>query len=313
MSYESCFNYEEGTETEKCILKCKEVLFSEKTKFQSVDIYDTYRLGKVLILDGIIQSSQHDEYRYHEALVHPAMLAHPNPESVLIIGGGEGATAREVLKHPSVKHCVMVDIDGELVEQCKKHLPEWHQNSFSDPRLELIIGDGLEYVAHCDEIYDVIIIDVCDSFEYDSPTISFFSAPFFRQLKSILELKGIVVYQAMCASIGETDNFVQVHNGLNKVFTFATPYTTYIPAFRSEWGFVVTSDVADVATMKPSSIKFALSQRNLQPVLRFIDEVTLRSILSVPKDIRALFATSKNGKEMTPINLERPLAATASM
>ena len=311
MQYESSFNYECGTKHERYVIQCRENIFSGRTTFQNVNIYDTYFYGKILVLDGLIQSSQLDEHRYHEALVQPAMTVHHDPKNVLIIGGGEGATAREVLKHPNVQRCVMVDIDGELVEQCKEHLPEWHQGAFADPRLELVIGDGLKFVAESREMFDVIIIDVCDSFENSSPTEGFFCPTFFRQLKRILELQGIVVYQAMCASMRENEDFAGVFNGLNDVFTYTSPYTTYVQSFWSEWGFVIASDVHHVASLPANWIERTLEQRKLQDKLRFFDMVTFRNMFSVPRDIREALYGSQRDLDKRILRVTNPVAASA--
>lgn len=297
MQYFSSINYECGTEHEKYSIECKENLFTGSTKYQSVNIYDTHHFGKLLILDGLIQSSQLDEHRYHEALVHPAMIAHQDPKNILIIGGGEGATAREVLKHKSVEHCLMVDIDGELIEQCEKHLPEWHQGSFADDRLELVISDGVKFVEECDEIFDVIIIDVCDSFGGESPTEGFFCPAFFRQIKRILELKGTIAYQAMSASTKENEDFIEAYRGLNKVFTYANPYATYIQSFMSEWGFVVASDVHNVSGLLQDRIEATIKERDLADKLRFFDEITMQNMFSLPKDIRCMLENEIHQKE----------------
>ncbi|MEM2757695.1 MAG: spermidine synthase, partial [Sulfolobales archaeon] len=130
----SMFAIEPVSRTVSLTAGLKNVLVNTKTKYQSVQIVELEEFGKALILDGLIQSSQADEFVYHESLVHPALLTHPNPKKVLIIGGGEGAALREVLKHPTVTNAVMVDIDGELVELSKRYLEEMHNGSFNDPR-----------------------------------------------------------------------------------------------------------------------------------------------------------------------------------
>ncbi|MFN4220523.1 MAG: spermidine synthase, partial [bacterium] len=111
----------------------KNVIIRTRSKYQQIDIIESYNTGKILILNSEPQSTQVDEHIYHETLVHPAMIYHPNPKNVLIIGGGEGATLREVLKYKSVEKVIMVDIDEELNKIAREYLKEWHQNSFSDP------------------------------------------------------------------------------------------------------------------------------------------------------------------------------------
>ena len=125
----------------------KQVIYSGQTEFQSVDIIDTGSFGICLVLDGKIQSSERDEFIYHEALVHPAMLSHARPETVFIAGGGEGATLREVLFHSMVKRAVMVDIDEEVVKICQKFLPDHSRGSFQDKRIELHHVDARDYLT----------------------------------------------------------------------------------------------------------------------------------------------------------------------
>src|SRR4030043_1430376 len=117
------------------------MLYTGKSKFQSIQVLDTPSFGRCLILDGKIQCSESDEFIYHEALVHPAMVSHSKPETVFIAGGGEGATLREVLHHKSVKRAIMVDIDKRVIDICRRFLPEFHQGSFDDSRLELCFAD----------------------------------------------------------------------------------------------------------------------------------------------------------------------------
>ncbi len=165
-----------GTPHETHQFAVKNVLFAGRTQFQDVCILDTHEYGKMLIIDGRTQSAEDDEHIYHESLVHPALTAFPAPRRVLVIGGGEGATVREILHHPTIERVVMVDIDHELVEQCVKHMPEWHQGAFEDARLELVFADGEDFVRRTTEKFDVVIVDVCDALEDGPPSPSTRSA-----------------------------------------------------------------------------------------------------------------------------------------
>ncbi|HHH9504059.1 TPA: hypothetical protein ACP32P_004930 [Pseudomonas aeruginosa] len=133
---------EDSDPFDQYVYRLRRVLYQGRTRWQNVLIADTYNYDRVLMLDGAIQSAESDESLYHELLVQPAMLAHDEPRDVLIIGGGEGATLREVLSHASVRRAVMVDLDRELVELCREHLFQWHQGAFDDPRSELLTEDG---------------------------------------------------------------------------------------------------------------------------------------------------------------------------
>src|SRR5919197_6094176 len=175
-------------------------LFMGRTAFQNVTILDTHDYGKMLIIDDQPQSAEEDEYIYHEALVHPAMLLHADPRRVLIIGGGEGATLREVLQYASVERVVMVDIDQALVELCQKFLPEWHQGAFWDPRVELVFTGGEDYVDGTNLTFDVILIDGCDALE-GGPAMSLYSERFYRRTRERLTPGGLLAIQAMEVSV----------------------------------------------------------------------------------------------------------------
>ncbi|MGA7569734.1 MAG: hypothetical protein WCA80_02895, partial [Candidatus Aquilonibacter sp.] len=161
----------------------EDVFFSGRSDFQQVAVISTPVFGKMLILDGDTQSSQGDEKIYHESLVHPAMAGAANRNQVLILGGGEGATLREVLRHPGVKRCTMVDIDGLVVDLSKKYLPEWADGAFDEPRANVIIGDALAYMRKNDEKYGVIVSDLTEPLE-DSPSNILFNEDVFGLIKS---------------------------------------------------------------------------------------------------------------------------------
>lgn len=221
---------------------CEERLVDEKTKFQKVDIVRNAYFGKMLFLDGDIQSAEYDEQVYHECLVQPAMLHHPNPKKVLILGGGEGATLREVLKHKSVEKAVMIDLDGELVEICRKRLPEWHQGAFDDSRAEVKIMDAFKYLRGTKEKFDVIIEDLLSP-DLESST-ELFNSELFSLIKNALAGGGIAVFQS-----GRTD--ITVDSGLHfrkfasvvsKEFSHAKKFHAFIPSFFFTWGYIMASD-----------------------------------------------------------------------
>merc|ERR1719389_281864 len=141
----------------RCQYRLKQILASTKSQWQNVDMVDIEPFGNTLVIDGLIQSTQCDEFVYHECLVHPAMLSHPNPKNVFIGGGGEGSTAREVLRHKSVEKCVMVDIDGDVVKFCRENLPE-NTATFANPRLDLVIDDAKAWLERCEDKFDVVIM-----------------------------------------------------------------------------------------------------------------------------------------------------------
>ena len=261
-----------------------EVLDSRKTRFQDMLIVSTGAYGKALVLDGKWQSCTGDEFLYHEPLVHPAMVAHGNPRKVLILGGGEGATVREVLRWESVEKVVMVDIDGEVVEACKKHLPEMHQGAFDDPRVELVIGDALDYLDDSTKTWDLIISDLSDPID-EGPSFKLFTRQYFEKVRRILAPDGFFVVQAGALSPVEMDLHVRLANTVASVFPHVRSYGTHVPTYASPWGFLISSSREFDHRPDPKAVDGLLADRTTGG-LRFLDGETLLGIMQTPKHIR---------------------------
>lgn len=169
----------------------KETLFSQKSEFQQVDVVETLGHGKMLFNDGLAMVSERDEFVYHDMIAHVPLFVHPNPKQVLVIGGGDGGTLREVLRHKSVERCVMVEIDKVVVDACKEFIPVT-SSELNSPRAELRIDDGVKYVADCQDKFDVILIDSTDPI---GPATPLFGEEFYQNVHKILNADGIVVSQ----------------------------------------------------------------------------------------------------------------------
>lgn len=262
----------------------KEVLYSGKATFQSVEIIRTDSFGTCLILDGKIQSCEEDEFIYHEALVHPAMIAHPNPETVFIAGGGEGATLREVLAHLTVKRAVMVDIDKEVVDLCRQFLPSWHQGAFEDHRVELHHQDARKYLAESAKRFDVIIVDLPDPLE-EGPAFLLYTQQFYELVKERLTPEGVLSVQAETCSWEDLSGFTAINNTLASVFPLVFPYQVHIPSFGTPWGFSIASLKTDPLSLSPEEVDRRISTR-LSKSLCFYDGLAHRGLFSLPKCFR---------------------------
>jgi hypothetical protein len=163
----------------------RRIMFDGRSKFQRVQVVETEQFGKTLVLDGQTQSALKDEKQYHETLVHPAMLQHPNPKTVFIGGGGEFATAREVLRHTSVTRCVMIDIDELACDMCREHLPEWGNGAYDDERFFVAYEDARVWLEESDETFDVMIMDICDPIEA-GPGYRLYTQEFYEFCKTRL-------------------------------------------------------------------------------------------------------------------------------
>lgn len=257
-------------------------LKSFRTKYQQVEIADTELFGRILILDGKIQSSEYDEYVYHEALVHPAMLMHPAPRRVLVIGGGEGATLREIFKHPSVEKLLMVDLDREVVELCQEYLESWHRGSFNDSRLQLIYADAREYLENSTELFDVIISDVPEPVE-EGPALKLFTRQYFSLIGRHLTESGIFSLQAGDYGLPFFAGHSAIFNTVRQVMPFTRSYRIFVPSFNTEWGFILASPAGAVMPDR-KDLDHLIKKRNLD--LKYFDGETAESNFALPKDIR---------------------------
>jgi spermidine synthase len=269
---------------ERASYEVTRVLAKAQTTFQDVEIVETRSFGRALFLDGAPQSAVADEYVYHEALVHPALVAHPAPKRVLIAGGGEGATLREVLRHPGVERAVMVDIDGALVDLCREHLAEMHQGAFDDPRADVVIGDALAYLREHVEPFDGIVIDLTDPSE-DGPIGELYAESFYRLVASRLADGGIVVLQAYTFGPGRTAWQDRIASTLAHVFPIVRRYRAEVPFFKDSWAFLTASAVRDPAALPATYIDRALGERRVAG-LRFYDGTTHLSMFALPKYAR---------------------------
>ncbi|MCM8772007.1 MAG: polyamine aminopropyltransferase [Candidatus Omnitrophica bacterium] len=216
-------------------LEIKRKIVEKETKYQKIEVYETVNFGKVLFIDGLIQSIENGEGSYHELLVHPALFIHPNPENVLIIGGGEGATLREVLKHP-VRKVWMVDIDEEMIKIAKKYL-KFDKGAFEDKRAEIIIEDGFKFLKENDQIYDVIIVDATDPGE--SASCSLYTIEFYNLCYQHLSKNGIYVTQGGTCIFLHHERIKNLYRNLKKVFKKVKIYSSPVFGLLPDWVFMI--------------------------------------------------------------------------
>jgi len=172
-------------------LEIKDVLYSKKSKFQQIDLFQTTNHGKMLVLDGIIQLTESDEFAYQEMLTHVPLFAHPNPENILVIGGGDGGVLREAGRHDCIQTIDFCEIDEEVIQVSKQFLPDL-SCGFDDPRVRVHIADGNSYLKEHKNEYDVIIVDSSDPI---GPGEALFERPFYKALKAALRQDGIIATQ----------------------------------------------------------------------------------------------------------------------
>lgn len=260
-----------------------DVLVDERTSVQDVTIARTTSYGLTLFVDGAIQSSECDEYIYHEALVHPGMLLHQRPERVLVIGGGEGATLREVLRHDTVTHATMVDIDGRLVQLCFEHMPTWSDGAHEDPRTTLVIADGRTWLESSSETFDVILLDLTDQVDV-GPSFPLYTQAFYRVIERHLSVGGIVVVQAGELSVGNYFSHCSIRKTLASVFSNVLSYSCSIPSFFSEWSWIVASH-SSLADARDAKLVDARLAERVSGRLAFYDGAAHARLFTVTKNV----------------------------
>ena len=256
-----------------------------RSSFQAYAIVESPLFGKMLVLDGDTQSAALDERIYHESLVHPACASVRAPSRALILGGAEGASLRELLRIPGMRKLTMVDIDGVVVDACRKLLPEWSDGAFDDPRAELIIGDAKAYVEQSREQFDVIIGDLTEPLE-DSPSYGLHTASFYAKIRDRLSPGGAYALQASMAGPHNHATHARMIATLRSVFPVVAPYSTYIPAFDTEWGFALCGDSFDALSSAAADNADAHA-RALD--LRHYDGMTHRHMFNSPQYLRRAF------------------------
>lgn len=222
-------------------LKVTRTLHVSQSRFQTIEMFETPGMGKTLVLDGILQTSEGDEFCYHEMIAHPALCTAAATERVLVIGGGDGGTAREVLRHPGVGTCVMVEIDPEVIAVCKEHIP--HFGAWDDPRLELIVGDGIKYTRDAPaDSFDVVLLDGSDPV---GPSEGLFNREFYASVKRCLKPGGVFALQSETPML-MPKLFAQIQASLAEHFPIVRPYFGPVLIYgASQWSWTFASDSAD--------------------------------------------------------------------
>ncbi|MFW5920764.1 MAG: polyamine aminopropyltransferase [Polyangiales bacterium] len=261
-------------------LRVKETLYSGRSEYRQIEVLDTVQLGRTLALDNIFMTSEGDEHYYHEMLVHPAMNTAPRRKRALVLGGGDGGTVREILRHPDVERVVMVEIDEQVVEVCKEHLPSIG-TAWDDPRLELRFEDALEYVEEADiEPFDVVFLDGTDPV---GPGVVLYETGFYEGCKRVLADDGIFALQSESPFLFE-ETFLEVQSKLRKIFRTVRPYFGPVPIYASgTWSWTWASDACD-----PLAIDEARAAE-LEPSLQYYNTRIHRGAFALPSRLeRAL-------------------------
>lgn len=235
-------------------------LHTGQTKFQSMEVIETPEFGRTMLLDGVTQVTARNEFLYHEPMVHPALVAHPNPQDVLIIGAGDGGILREVLKHNTVRKAVMAELDGEVIDYCADMMPEISLGAFKDKRYRPEIGDGRKFVENTKETFDVVIMDMTDPF---GPSVMLYTKEFFHAVKRTFGGEDGLFVMHTESPISRPRTFQQCNRTLGEVFKYRRTFYLYIHMYAVLWTITVCSDTVDVAELTDDAIDARLKARGV--------------------------------------------------
>ncbi|KAJ2616232.1 putrescine aminopropyltransferase [Coemansia sp. RSA 1365] len=274
-------------------LEVNQILHVEKSKFQDVLVFESKTYGNVLVLDGVIQVTERDEFSYQEMITHPALFSHPNPERVLVIGGGDGGVLREAIKHSQVKEAVLCDIDESVIRVSKKYLPAMSA-SYADPKVSVHIGDGFDFLQNKKDYFDVIITDSSDPV---GPAESLYQSRYYELMRDALRDGGIVSTQGECQWL-HLPLIKEVLTFARRLFSVAEYAYTTIPTYPSgQIGFILCS--------KSKTTNFKEPLRRVSPeqelkLFKYYNADIHRAAFILPNFTRTAIATDNSTESTTP-------------
>ena len=223
-------------------IKAGKVLVSKQTPFQKLEIFETdSALGRVLTLDDLMMTTEGDEYHYHEMIVHVPMMHHKNPKTVLVIGGGDGGTVREVLKHDTVEKVVLCEIDGDVIEYSKQYLPTI-SCQLDNPKVEILVEDAIEYIKGKEKMFDIVLIDSTDPM---GPGEGLFTDEFYTNVKKSLKEGGIMTAQSESPFVNK-EEIKKMYTQLKRVFPIVSTYTSNMPTYPGGyWAWAFCSETVE--------------------------------------------------------------------
>ena len=254
---------------------------SLQTPYQLIEVFDTPELGKLMRIDGANMTSERDEFFFHENLVHPAAIVHPAPKQVLIVGGGDGGSTEEILKHPSVVKVVLAELDAGVIDIARKHFHAVHRGALDDARVDIRIGDGMAHVRECPSRWDLIYLDLTDPV---GAAGALYTPTFYADCKRALNHGGALVMH-----IGSPFSHAQRVAGsmvnLRAEFSRVTPYFVHIPLYGAVWGFALASDSLDPRSLNADQVDERLAGRRIEH-RQFYNGAIHRAMLALPEYIR---------------------------
>ncbi|WP_269901608.1 polyamine aminopropyltransferase [Paenalcaligenes faecalis] len=252
-------------------------LLSKQTAFQQLELLESADLGKTLRLDGCLMTAEKEEFFYHEGLIHPAAMAHPNPRHALILGGGDGGALEELLKHKSIESATLVDIDGDVIAVSKEHLLSINKGALDSPRANVVVGDGAQFVKETEQKFDLVFLDLTDP---ETPAGPLYTPAFFQDCKKVLAEGGAMVIH-LGAPFYEPEQITRLSSELNSVFKHVNAYGLHIPLYGAYWAMAVVSDHLQPAQLGVEQVQQRLVEREIDD-LQYYNSAVHGALFALP-------------------------------
>lgn len=253
-----------------------------ESSYQLIEVWDTPQLGRLFTLDGRPMTATGDEFIYHECMVHPAALTHPSPQAALVLGGGDGGAARQLLRHAGIERIVVAELDAEVVRLTREHLPEVHGGAFDDPRVELVIGDAAHYVeAAAPAQFDLVVFDLTPP---DSPAAGLYTQAFFQQLKRVMSPTAAVSLH-LGSPYFHAGRIARLLDELRAAFAIVRTMNTFVPLYGSLWMMATASDTLDPAGLATGTLTERLAARRID-ALKHYDAAMHPGLFSASRAVR---------------------------
>jgi len=254
-----------------------------RSAYQDVEVHDSVPFGKLFRLDGHFMTSERDEFFYHENMIHVPALAHPRPERALIVGGGDGGSAEELLKYPSMRSVTIAEIDKTVIDISREHLQAVHRGALDDPRVTIRIGDGFRFVMDTRDGFDLIVLDLTDP---GGPSTALYTPEFYAACAARLGPQGAMTMH-VGSPVAHPERVRETLAELRRSFAVVTPYLTAVPLYGGTWMMACCSASLDPRALQASDVDLRIAERGVGD-LQFINGESYRAVLALPNYVKPL-------------------------
>ncbi|WP_027994282.1 polyamine aminopropyltransferase [Simplicispira psychrophila] len=261
------------------------LLAQKQSPWQHIEVFDNALFGRVMRIDGCFMTSERDEFFYHEPMIHLPALAHPGPRSALIVGGGDGGAAEELLKYPTMERVVLAELDADVVQLAREWLGQIHKGALDDPRLELRLGDARTLIESGTERFDQIVLDLTDPF---GPALDLYTVEFYQACRRTLHPGGVLSLH-LGSPIHVPQTMARIAASLHAAFPIVRPYLQYVPLYGTLWCMAMASDSTDPTLLSSAEVDARIATRGLQD-LQLYNGDTHHALLAQPNFVRDLLA-----------------------